>query len=322
MPFRRGRGEEPDKVLATYERESLEGLLKSLGQKEPLFRGLAKLIFADGPEAREAAIRLRPELASERGSAALEVVVSFATMTGLVTSLPALQGLQTWLRNVREEPTPAPPGSGYEAPRGPYELVGVFIDASVNADQTYLRTGDLTEVREGINVWEQMTRSGLLADAPPESLVEAHLMIAMLYARRYEVEERGEDLDRAFGYLRQAQQHVIPGSDNDVVLRMSSASWLMLRFQTGKDRADLEQAIAGYGEVIGVSQTGSAERALARANLGRALLARYQLTGASDNLRQAREMLSNAATELPPGHPSLPSIQQALASASLLSAAE
>jgi len=321
MPFRRGRGEEPDKVLATYERESLEGLLKSLGQKEPLFRGLAMLIFADGPEAREAAVRLHPELASERGSAALEVVVSFATMTGLVTALPALQELQTWLRNVGE-PTPAPPGSGHEAPRGLYELVGQFIDASVNADQTYLRTGDLTDVRKGIDVWERMTRSGLLAHAPPESLTEAHLMIAMLYARRYEVEERREDLDRAFGYLRQAQQHVIPGSGNDAAIRMSSASWLMLRFQTGKDRADLEQAIAGYGEVIGVSQTGSDERALARANLGRALLARFGLTGASDDLRQAREMLSNAAIELSPGHPSLPSVQQALASASLLSAAE
>ena len=42
----------------------------------------------------------------------------------------------------------------------------------------------------------------------------------MLYARRYEVEERGEDLARAFGYLRQAQQHVIPGSDDNVVLQM------------------------------------------------------------------------------------------------------
>jgi hypothetical protein len=295
--------------------------LKSLGKTDPFFKAVAELVLADGQAARDAIIQRHPELASERGATALELTLSFAIMAGFVMLLPALQELQAWLREL-QKPAAARPSAAPDAGSGPHALIGQFIEAAINADQTYLRTRDLTEVRRGIEVWEQIVAQGILSDAPPESLVDAYITVAMLYARRYEVDTHREDLDRAFGFLRRAEEHVIPGSHNDVLIKMSSATWLMLRFQMGKDRADLDQAIAGYGDVIAISPPESVNSAVASANLGRALLMRHRLTGAARDRRRGIEMLSNAALHLPRDHPALPSVQQGLAFATLQSGTE
>jgi hypothetical protein len=199
-----------------------------------------------------------------------------------------------------------------EAALGPHEIVSRFVAAAINADKTYLRKRDLTEVRKGIGIWEQINKAGLLADAPPESLVEAHITVANMYARRYEVDRRPGDLDRSFSYLRRAEQHVIPGSDNDTLIKMSAATWLMLRFQHAGDSADLsdlDRAIAEYGEVIGMSPPGSVNAAVAAANLGRALLTRHRIAGSPADLEQAQKLLVEAVIKLGPDHPAAAAIQ-------------
>ncbi|MCZ2860994.1 hypothetical protein [Blastococcus sp. VKM Ac-2987] len=302
--------------MIEHERESLRDLLTSYARIEPIFQGVAELVFADSPAARAAVVDRHPQLATEPAGRALELVVSFAVMAGLVVSLPDLQELQAWLRG-RREATPARPPAHLGIDTAPREILGHFVAAAVNADKTYARTRDASDLRRGIEVWEQLAVTGLLAEFPPESLVEAHLTVAMLYARRFEIDGRPADLERAFDLLRSAQHHVEPGSDNETLLRLASANWLMVRFDANGDPADLDRAIAGYGNLIARAAPGSVNGAVARANLGRALHVRYRRTGAPGDLARARASLVQAATDLPRDHPALVWVQQALAYGSL-----
>jgi hypothetical protein len=307
-----GTGSPPPQELIEFERESLRDLLTGFARTTPIFQGVAELVFADGPAARAAVVDRHPKLATEHGEKALETVVSFAVMAGLVVSLPQLQELQAWLRGRREAPPARTrPDLGIDTP--PQEVLGHFVAAAIQADKTYARTRDATDLRRGIEVWEQLSATDLLADAPPESLVEVHLTVAMLYARRFEVDARQADLDRAFALLRQAQVHVVPGSDNETLLRLSEANWLMVRFEAGENSADLDRAIVAYDNLIARAAPGSVNGAVARANLGRALHVRHRRTGVADDLARARASLAQAAVDLPRDHPALAWVQQALA---------
>jgi hypothetical protein len=197
---------------------------------------------------------------------------------------------------------------------GPHAFVTWFIGAAKNADLTYLSKRDPTPIGQGIEVWELVTSQGLFAGAPPESLVQAHITVANLYRRRYEIDARPEDFDRALSYLRRAEQHVIPGSDDDALLKMSSANWLELRFRRTADRSDLDLLIEQYREVIDMLSPGSSNVTLATGQLGRALLSRYRLTGSADDLRQARALLMEALAKMGPEHPATPILADAFSS--------
>lgn len=104
---------EKDAVAAAkeWEHNALKNLLASFAEIDPLSQGVAELVFADGPQARAEVVRRYPELVGERGEASLEILVSFAVMTGLVTTLPRLQELQGWLRDHgKPQAPPAAPG--------------------------------------------------------------------------------------------------------------------------------------------------------------------------------------------------------------------
>jgi hypothetical protein len=313
MMFRRRRAEAE---LARYERNALRDLLARLGATDEIFQGVAALLDADGEAARLAVLQRYPDLRSDRGSGALSVVVNYAVMTGLVETLPRVQSLQDWLRDTAR-PNPEP---NRETARerlslegGVYALLNEFGAASANADQQFLRTHDLTEIRAGIELWETLVTGELFDDIPPEALVDSQLMAAMLYARRYEVESADADLDHAFALLRQARQHTVPGSESDILMRLSSATWLMLRFGRHNDRTDLDQAITSYTELVDMSPAGGRNAGVASANLGRALLVRQQLTGSHDDRRRAIQALRNAMLWLPQGDAALTWVQQALA---------
>jgi hypothetical protein len=128
----------PAAALLRHEHDALDDLLKGLRRSDPIFDAVSRLVFADGEEARLAAVGgANPELVSDRGDAALGLVVSFATSAGFVTMLPKLQEVQAWLRerwNLPAAPTPEPP---FEPAAGPHELVAGFIAAAINADQTF-----------------------------------------------------------------------------------------------------------------------------------------------------------------------------------------
>ncbi|MGE5764560.1 MAG: hypothetical protein ACM3ZF_11985 [Mycobacterium leprae] len=212
----------------------------------------------------------------------------------------------------RRRPRNADPS---EAEIGHYEILRQFISAAINADKTYLLTEDMSEIHNGIEIWERISATGLLASVPPQSLVETHTTVAMLYARRYEVEGNQKDLDAAFAHQRRARANVVPGSDTDVILRMSSANWLMLRYIKGRDRADLDAAIAAYDDVATTSTVDSVDECLASGNLGRALLMRHRITGDAADRHRAMEALSHAAVKLPPDHVALPWFQRMYAEA-------
>lgn len=194
---------------------------------------------------------------------------------------------------------------------GPHAFANWFIGAAKKADQQYLHDQDPHGIRLGIEIWERTTADGLLKDAPPESLVGAHITVANLYLRRYEIDGQSQDSDRALGYLRQAEQHVIPGSDEDALLKMSSANWFELRYMYAKDRADLDQAIQGYLQVIGILPPTASNRALACGELGRLLLKRFDLTGSALDLAQAQQRLREALHYIEPDNPAKPILEGA-----------
>ena len=185
------------------------------------------------------------------------------------------------------------------------EFLGHFVGAAVAADRRYLETHDLTEIRTGIEVWESLVALGQLDGAEPETLVDAYLIVSMLYVRRA---EEG-DLEQALNHLRKAQQHVAPGSFADLQSRMSEAAWLLLRFQSDGRREDLDEAIRIWGDL---RDAGAEAGALAAANLGRALLIRHDLTGDPDDLRDGRRLLGLASEQMPPDHPALPEVREQL----------
>ena len=92
----------------------------------------------------------------------------------------------------------------------------------------------------------------------------------MLYARRHEAEGELSDLGCALRHLEEARRLVVPGSFADLQVRMSTAAWLMARYQAGGPAEDLDEAIAAWAELVDTDAG-----ALAAANLGRALLARH-----------------------------------------------
>lgn len=293
----------------------MEGLLASFSQTDPFFRDVRDLVFADGPAERTAVCDRNSELRSERGEAALEVLVSFAAITGSITTLPVLQEVQEWVRSRPAADAPAALGPGSTT----YDVLAHFNGAAIAADREFLRTQDASKLRQGIDVWKRLVATGRLIELPPESLVQAYITVSMLYARRYELDTASEDLELAFRYLREAQRHVIPGSADDLLARISSASWLMLRFEADHDPADLDQAIAGWLEVHELAPANAADRGVAAANLGRALLIRQGLNGSREDLRVGRAMLLVASGELPPEHPALPIVHRQLASLALKS---
>jgi len=188
------------------------------------------------------------------------------------------------------------------------------VRAAVAADRRYARTRDVAEIREGIDVWEQLSDSGALRDEPPDSLVDAHLAVSMLYARRHEVLGRAGDLSQALRYLMEARRHVEPGSFADLQARMSRAACLLVRFQADGRPEDLDGAIAGWTELM--DGAASEVAALAAANLGRALLVRHDLAGDPADLHDGRRLLGLASAEMPRDHPARRDVELALRAAS------
>jgi hypothetical protein len=88
---------------------------------------------------------------------------------------------------------------------------------------------------------------------------------------------------------------------------MSTAAWLMARYQSGGPPEDLGQAISGWAELV---ETDAG--ALAAANLGRAPLARHDRTGDPADLHDGRRVLGMASEQLPRDHPALADVELAL----------
>jgi hypothetical protein len=190
------------------------------------------------------------------------------------------------------------------------EFVRHFVSAAIAADRRYARTGDAADIEHGIVVWEELATAGELGGATRETAVDAYLSVSMLYARRYEARGGGGDLSLALHYLDGARRLVAAGSFADLQVRMSTAAWLMVRFQAEGRQEDLDQAIAGWSRLLG-----SDADALAAANLGRALLDRHDLTGDLADLHEGRRLLGMASVELPGDHPALRDVQFALRAA-------
>jgi hypothetical protein len=187
------------------------------------------------------------------------------------------------------------------------EFLRHFVAAAIAADRRYVQTREATDIEAGIVVWEELDGAAELGGVPPDSAVDAYLSVSMLYARRHEARGGGGDLTLALHYLDKARRYVVAGSFADLQVRMSTAAWLMLRFQSEGREADLDAAIAGWSRLLGTDAD-----ALAAANLGRALLARHELTGDPADLHEARELLGTASVQMPGDHPALPDVQFAL----------
>jgi len=185
-----------------------------------------------------------------------------------------------------------------------------FVLSAAAADRRYARTHDAREIHLGITVWEDLLDGGGLGESSPETLVDAHLAASMLYARRFEVQQASRDLALARRCLEYARAHVPPGSFADLQVRMSTAAWLMLRFQSERTVDDLEDAISIWTE-LATTEAG----ALAAANLGRALLARHELSGDQQDLHDGRLLLGHATEEMPADHPARPEVELALRAA-------
>jgi hypothetical protein len=185
-----------------------------------------------------------------------------------------------------------------------------FVLAAAAADRRYARTQDPRDIHAGIAVWERLVQDGGLGESPPEELVDGHLAASMLYARRFEVGRAPADLALARRTLEFARRHARPGSFADLQVRMSTAAWLMLRFQSGRAAADLDDAIALWTALL---ETDAG--ALAAANLGRALLDRHELGGDEQDLRDGRLLLGLATEEMPGDHPARPDVELALRTA-------
>jgi hypothetical protein len=191
-----------------------------------------------------------------------------------------------------------------------HEFVCDFVRAARAADRRYVRLGDAREIHAGIEVWECLVDAGGLEDLAPEALVEAHLTASMLYTRRFEACGGDGDLERAFGHLRVAQRSLVAGSRADRQARMSRAALLMLAFRSAGRTEDLDEAIALWA---GLQDSGDEDAAaLAAANLGRALLARHDVSGDADDLHDGRRLLGLASAEMPRDHPALPAVELAL----------
>jgi len=194
---------------------------------------------------------------------------------------------------------------------GPHAFADWFVGAAKTADQQYLRDQDPHGIRLGLEIWERATADGVLAGASPESLVRVHITVANLYLREYEISGRPEDLDQAFTYQRAAAPHVIPGSNEDAALKMSSANWFEVRFMYAKDRADLDQAVEGYLAVTAMLPPTAGNYPLTCGELGRLLLTRFDLTGDLLDLAQAQRWLREALHYIDPGNPAKPILEDA-----------
>jgi hypothetical protein len=190
------------------------------------------------------------------------------------------------------------------------EFLRHFVLAAAAADRRFARTQDARDVHAGIAVWESLVEADGLSESEPEELVDAHLAASMLYARRFEVRQAAKDLALARRLLEFARTHARPGSFADLQVRMSTAAWLMLRFHADHDPADLDQAIEIWTILLGTDAG-----ALAAANLGRALLARHELSGEPQDLDDARLLLGHATEEMPADHPARADVELALRAA-------
>jgi hypothetical protein len=305
-----------------WQEESFQDFLSGQAKVDSFSASAVELVRARNEAARRAIVARSPELAGERGAAALEAYSMFATTAGLVGPLRELQDLQAWQRRLRGgDASPERAGSPPPMESVP-DILRAFVAGAVNADQQFLRTQDLAEVGRGIEVWERLDGDGVLAGTDPADRVDPQLMAAMLYGRRYEVKHADADLDTAFRLLSDAARHVAPGSHNDILIRMSSATWFMLRYEAHDDQADLERAITGYEGIREVAPAGDASRALATANLGRAFLVRHEISRDDRDLVRGGQLLNEAYLALPEGHPVRSSIQSQAAMANLRAAAK
>jgi hypothetical protein len=190
------------------------------------------------------------------------------------------------------------------------EFLRHFVVAAAAADRRFARTQDARDVHAGIAVWESLVEADGLGESEPAELVDAHLAASMLYARRFEVRQAAKDLALARRLLEFARAHARPGSLADLQVRMSTAAWLMLRFHADADPADLDEAIAIWTALLATDAA-----PLAAANLGRALLARHELTGSEQDLHDGRLLLGHATEELPADHPARADVELALRTA-------
>jgi hypothetical protein len=183
-----------------------------------------------------------------------------------------------------------------------HEFLDQFVRAAVAADEHYVRAGDQSQIGEGIEVWERLQGSGALADAAPAAVAGARLAVAALYARR----NAPADASRALRELGLAEPHFVAGSLADLQARMTRAACLLARYRVLGEREDLDGAIAVWTGLLDTEA-----RALAAANLGRALLTR----GGADDLPRGRRLLGQATAAMPRDHPARRDVEMALRAA-------
>jgi hypothetical protein len=88
-------------AVVRWERDSIESFLSRMGATEPLFQGIDEFLRAGTPEEALRSLQRHPELVSDRGEAAFEVVLLFAAQTGMVVLPSALERRREWLRDLR-----------------------------------------------------------------------------------------------------------------------------------------------------------------------------------------------------------------------------
>ena len=168
------------------------------------------------------------------------------------------------------------------------EFLGHFVSAAVAADRRYVGLRDLSvhpRGDRGLGAARGERRAGGRA---ARALVDAQLAASALYVRRRRL---GATWTLALRTLDEAQRHLAPGSIADLQARMSQCRVPDLRYRAEGRVGGPDGAIATWSGLLATDA-----RALAAANLGRALLTR----GGADDLPKAAGCWGLASAEMPP----------------------
>jgi tetratricopeptide (TPR) repeat protein len=180
------------------------------------------------------------------------------------------------------------------------------IQQAEKDDDRFMRTDDRSALDSALAAWQRIIshRSFSSSDLRFQSAVRNDT--AIVYARRYGVHGRLDDLDRALE-LWQSVVDAMPEDSPDLPQRLNNlGAGLIDRYERIGDVTDLAKAIRVLQTAIGRMSSDSPDLPSLLSNLGNGLRIRYRCSGDIDDLEHSIRVTQSAVERTPFDSPDLP----------------
>jgi CHAT domain-containing protein len=227
-------------------------------------------------------------------------LVAFEDLPALEATHPAAYYRLEQLVGAMDDPAPEQAASAPSlSSQAWYQAVAEQLGLMWHVTQRVQHFGDPSLLHQAVAAWEQARAHPLFATADPDMQATFISGAGLLYVLRYETYGDPDDLDRSIACYTEMISLSPEGSPSRFEGLMQQAGVLATRYMHQTNNlADLHQAIVIGRAALECIPPDRLAHALARANIARFLVQRFERTGAYGDLQESIDLLEDAVDEL------------------------